>query len=115
MNQTDLHGITLQHFLAVSAILFSLGAGLIVMRRNAVLVLMGLELVLNAAALNFVAFSRFGQPARGESLTKLTGDATTIFVIVIAAAEAAVALAIVLNIYNNFSTIDVEDIDALKE
>lgn len=105
--------IGLTHFLAVSAILFSLGAGLIIVRRNAVLVLMGLELVLNAAALNFVAFSRFvPQP---EHASKVTGDAVAAFVIVLAAAEAAVALAIVLNIYNNFSTIDVDEVDSLRE
>jgi NADH-quinone oxidoreductase subunit K len=69
--------------------------------------------VLNAAALNFVAFSRFVPPSDGGS--RLTGDAVTAFVILIAAAEAAVALAIVLNIYNNFSTIDVEEIDKLRE
>jgi NADH-quinone oxidoreductase subunit K len=106
--------IGLTHYLVVSALLFALGAGLIVTRRNAVLILMGLELVLNAAALNFVAFSRF-VPSVERPASRLTGDATTAFVILIAAAEAAVALAIVLNIYNNFSTIDVEDVDSLKE
>ncbi len=105
--------IGLTHFLVVSSILFAAGAALIVTRRNAVLVLMGLELVLNAAAVNFIAFSRFVPSV--ERASRLTGDAVTAFVIVIAAAEAAVALAIVLNIYNNFSTIDVEEIDSLRE
>jgi NADH:ubiquinone oxidoreductase subunit K len=105
--------IGLTHFLVVSAVLFALGAGLVIIRRNAVLVLMGLELILNAAALNFVAFSRFVPSA--ERSSRLTGDAVTAFVIVLAAAEAAVALAIVLNIYNNFSTIDVDEVDSLRE
>jgi NADH-quinone oxidoreductase subunit K len=108
-----MNGIGLVHYLVVSAILFSLGAGLIIVRRNAVLVLMGLELVLNAAALNFVAFSRFVPQANGAP--RVTGDAVTAFVIVLAAAEAAVALAIVLNIYNNFATIDVDEVDTLRE
>ena len=101
--------ISLEHYLVVSALLFAIGATLIVVRRNAVLVLMGLELVLNAAAVNFIAFSRF----RGDKAP--TGDAITLFVIVIAAAEAAVALSIVLNLFNTFSTIDVDEVDELKE
>lgn len=106
--------IGLTHFLVVSALLFSLGVALIIVRRNAVLVLMGLELVLNSAALNFVAFSRFIPNQEGRTAL-VTGDAVTAFVIVLAAAEAAVALAIVLNIYNNFSTIDVDEVDDLRE
>src|SRR3954471_10110902 len=109
--------ISLQHYLVVSAILFAIGVTLIVVRRNAVLVLMGLALVLNAAALNFVAFSRYTAQKGGQTMpgSHVTGDATTIFVIVIAAAEAAVALSIVLNIYNTFSTIDVDEVDELRE
>ncbi len=108
-------GIGLEHFLVVSAFLFAAGASLIVMRRNSVLVLMGLELVLNAAALNFIAFSRFSKPVHESRSGALTGDAIAIFAIILAAAEAAVALAIVLNIYNNFKTIDVDEVDALRE
>jgi len=103
--------IGLNHFLLVSACLFAIGTGLVITRRNAVMVLMGLELIINAAAVNFVAFSRFVPSVRQH----LTGDATAIFAIVIAAAEAAVALAIVLNLYNTFSTINVDEIDTLKE
>lgn len=107
--------IGLNHFLLVSAALFAMGTGLIITRRNAVMVLMGLELVLNAAGLNFVAFSRF-HPELGQSMqTMLSGDATTVFAIVLAAAEAAVALAIVLNIYNTFGTIDMDEVDSLRE
>jgi NADH:ubiquinone oxidoreductase subunit K len=103
--------ISLQHYLVVSALLFAIGATLIVVRRNAVLVLMGLELVLNAAAVNFIAFSRHVKTVSAP----VTGDAVTIFVIVIAAAEAAVALAIVLNLFNTFNTIDVDEADELRE
>lgn len=103
--------IGLSHFLTVSAVLFAMGTGLIVTRRNAVMVLMGLELVLNGAALNFVAFSRFVPKVQ----SMLAGDATTIFVIVLAAAEAAIALAIVLNLYNTFNTIDLDEADSLRD
>ncbi|MHC4393405.1 MAG: NADH-quinone oxidoreductase subunit NuoK [Planctomycetota bacterium] len=84
---------------------------LIITRRNAVMVLMGLELVLNGAALNFVAFSRFNPNVQNH----LSGDVSVIFLIVVAAAEAAVALAIVLNLYNTFNTIDVDEADSLRE
>jgi NADH-quinone oxidoreductase subunit K len=107
--------IGLPHFLLVSAALFAIGTGLIITRRNAVMVLMGLELVLNAAGINFVAFSRFVPAASEGGRGFLSGDVTVVFLIVLAAAEAAVALAIVLNIYNTFSTIDVDEIDLLKE
>ena len=103
--------IGLTEYLVVGAALFAIGTALVITRRNAVMVLMGLELILNAAALNFVAFSRFIPGVRDH----LSGDVTTVFVIVIAAAEAAVALAIVLNLYNTFNTIDVDEIDSLKE
>ena len=103
--------ISLPHFLVVSALLFSIGCVLVIVRRNAVLVLMGIELILNAAALNFIAFSRYTR----VSGSPVEGDAATVFVIVVAAAEAAVALAIILNIFNNTDTIDVDEVDELKE
>jgi NADH-quinone oxidoreductase subunit K len=99
--------ITLDHFLVLSAILLSLGVFTILTQRNAVRVLMGVELVLNAASLNFVAFSRYGQ-------TGLTGQVVAIFIIVLAAAESAVALAIVLSIFRQMREIDVDDIDSLR-
>jgi NADH-quinone oxidoreductase subunit K len=99
---------SLPAYLAISAVLFCLGSYAIVSRRNAVSVLMGIELVLNAANLNFVAFSRF-------SSGDLRGQLFAIFVIVLAAAEAAVALAIILAIYHNFQTIDVNEIDTLRD
>lgn len=98
----------LNHFLFVSAVLFSLGIFGIVTRKNAVMVLMGVELILNAANINFVAFARYGNFG-------LQGQLYALFVIVLAAAEAAVALAIVLNIYKTFTTVNVDEIDTLKE
>ena len=98
----------LSHFLVLSAILFSLGLFAILTRRNAIMVLMGIELVLNAANINFVAFSRY-------VATKLDGQVVAIFVIILAAAEAAIALAIVLNIYQNFNTVNVDEINQLKD
>lgn len=97
----------LEHYIVLSAILFSLGLYAILTRRNAILVLMGVELVLNAANINFLAFSRY-------SFGTLEGHLVAMFVIVLAAAEAAIALAIVLNIYQTFSTINVDELTQLK-
>jgi NADH-quinone oxidoreductase subunit K len=98
----------LTHFLVLSALLFSLGVFAILTRRNAIMVLMGIELVLNAANINFVAFSRYSVPG-------FDGQAVALFVIILAAAEAAIALAIVLNIYQNFNTVNVDDLNKLKD
>jgi NADH-quinone oxidoreductase subunit K len=100
--------VTVTHFVLVSAALFSLGLFAVLTRRNAILVLMGIELILNSANINFIAFARFGG-------TNLDGQAAAVFVIILAAAEAAVALAIVLNIYQRFHTVNVDDINKLKE
>lgn len=103
--------ITVSHYLAVGAVLFVTGAVCMATKRNALGVLMGIELVLNGANLNFVAFgSKF---LRKESLG-IDGELMALFVIVLAAAEAAVALAIALNFYNNHTTIDVDHADELK-
>jgi NADH:ubiquinone oxidoreductase subunit K len=103
--------ITVSHYLAVGALLFVAGAVCMATKRNALGVLMGIELVLNGANVNFVAFgSRF---FRRETLG-LDGELIALFVIVLAAAEAAVALAIALNFYNNHTTIDVDNADDLK-
>ena len=104
--------IGLPHFLTISAILFALGIYGIVTRRNAVMLLMGIELVLNAANINFVAFSRFA-PAGSPGM--MTGQIASIFVIALAACEAAVALAIVLNIYKRFGTINVDELEMLRD
>jgi len=101
-------GIPLEYYVAVSAVVFGIGVLIIVLRRNAIAVLMGLELLLNAAGLNFIAFSKFVTPG------KVDGQIFTLFIIVIAAAEAALALAITLNIFNNLNTIEVDEARALK-
>src|SRR5947209_5293945 len=99
--------ITLTHYLIVSACLFTCGLLTIMLKRNAIAILMGVELVLNAANVNLVAFNHFFHPGTPGSPT-LHGQIFALFVIVLAAAEAAVALAIFLNFYNNFTTIDVD-------
>jgi NADH:ubiquinone oxidoreductase subunit K len=99
--------ITLQHYLVVSAALFSLGMLGLLSRRNAVVVLMSIELILNAANVNLVAFSRF---AAGN----LDGQIFGVFVIVVAASEVAVALAIVLTLYRLRRTPNLDEADILK-
>ena len=99
---------SLNNYLFIAAILFSLGMFGVITRRNGIAVLMGVELILNAANINFVAFSRFGG-------MNFDGHIFALFVIVLAAAEAAVALAIVINIYNNLHSINVDDASSMSE
>ena len=99
--------LTVQHYLIVSAALFSLGVLGILTRRNAVNVLMGIELVLNSANIKLVSFSRYGTGNLG-------GQLFAVFVIVIAAAEVAVALAIVLTMYRLRRTPNLDEADILK-
>ncbi len=99
--------VGLAHFLTVSAILFSLGLFAVMKRRNAVGILMGVELMLNASNINFVAFSRYVDHS-------IDGQIMAAFVIVLAAAEAAVALAIVLAMYRNFGTANADTVNSLK-
>lgn len=106
--------VGLFHYLVVSALVFAIGMAVIITRRNAIAVLMGVELVLNAAALNFIAFGRF-VVAEGALHHDLRGQVAAIFIIVLAAAEAAVALAIVLNLYTNFDTVEVDAPSLLRE
>jgi NADH-quinone oxidoreductase subunit K len=100
--------ITLSHFLVVGALLFALGIYTVATRRNAVGVLMGVELILNGANVNFVAFERY-------VVGGVTGHVFALFVIVLAAAEAAVGLAIVLALFQTFRSIDVRSMDAMRE
>jgi len=102
------------HYLVVGAVLFTAGVACMAVKRNALGVLMGIELVLNGANVNFVAFS--SSYLRGEEAASLglDGQAIALFVILLAAAEAAVALAITLNFYNNHATVDVDRADDLK-
>ncbi len=99
--------ITLNTYLYISAILFVLGLIAVLSRRNAVAVLMGVELILNSANINLVAFNHFGGGT-------LSGQVFAIVVIVLAAAEAAVALAVILNIYYRTSSINVDNINNLQ-
>lgn len=99
--------IGLQHYLALAAFLFCCGLGVMATKRNAVGVLIGVELVLNAAALNFVAFSKY-------AAVPIDGQIATLFVIVLAAAEAAIAIAIFVNYYRSLATIDVDQGTALR-
>jgi NADH:ubiquinone oxidoreductase subunit K len=103
MNDVGLTG-----YLVLGAVLFVCGALCMAMKRNAIGVLMGIELVLNGANINFVAFARYN-PA-----FELEGQIFALFVIVMAAAEAAIALAIVLNFYNNHMSVDVDTAEELK-
>ncbi|MCY7390601.1 MAG: NADH-quinone oxidoreductase subunit NuoK [Leptolyngbyaceae cyanobacterium CAN_BIN12] len=98
----------LQYFLIVAAALFCIGIYGLINSRNAVRVLMSVELMLNAVNLNFMAFSNFLDPL------DVKGQVFTVFVIAIAAAEAAIGLAIVLAIYRNRDTVDMEQFNLLK-
>ena len=99
--------MTLQHYLLVSAALFSLGIFGVMTRKNAVNVLMGIELILNSANINLVAFSKY-------SSSGIDGQMFAVFVIVVAAAEVAVALAIVLTMYRMIKTVNLDQADTLK-
>ena len=100
--------IGLNHYLLLGAFLFVCGVVCMASKRNAIGVLMGVELVLNGATINFVAFAHF------NAAFVVEGQIFALFVIVLAAAEAAVALAIVLNFYNNHATVDVDTAEELK-
>lgn len=98
--------VGLQHFLVVGLMLFCLGLFCVLTRRNAIGVLMGVELILNGANVNYIAFSRFGAGS-------YDGQVYSIFVIMLAAAEAAIGLAIVLSIYRRARSIDVAELQGL--
>jgi NADH-quinone oxidoreductase subunit K len=103
----------LHHYLFLAALLFVCGLTTMLLKRNAIGILMGVELILNAANINLVAFNHFAYAgAAGRPL--MDGQIFALFIIVFAAAEAAVALAIFLNFYNSFTTIDVERAQNLK-
>jgi NADH:ubiquinone oxidoreductase subunit K len=106
--------VGVSHFMVVGAIMFVSGVVCMATKRNALGVLMGIELVLNGANVNFVALSSEALTRSPHGGIGLDGQFIALFVIVLAAAEAAVALAIVLNFYNNHSTIDVDRADELK-
>lgn len=99
--------IGLSHYLIISAALFSLGIMGVLTRKNAVNVLMGVELILNSANINLVAFSKF-------TAANLNGQIFAVFIIVIAAAEAAVGLAIILSMYRIIKSVNLDKADTLK-
>lgn len=94
-------------YLGLGALLFLLGVALVLTRRNAIMVLMGIELMLNAANVNFVAFSRYNQPA-------IEGQMAALFVIVLAAAEVAVGLGLILNLFRRKGSIDLAKAQELQ-
>jgi NADH-quinone oxidoreductase subunit K len=102
-------GITLYHFLVLSLIVFGLGMYCVLSRRNAIGILMGVELILNSANINYLAFNFYG-----GTKTHYDGQVFAIFVIMLAAAEAVIGLAVVLAIYQNFKTIDVSATETMS-
>ena len=104
--------IGLPHYLFISSLLAALGIVAVTSRRNAVAILMGIELLLNAAALNFIAFSHYVVPA--SPAAALDGQLFAIFIIVLAAAEAAVALAIIIAIYHRLRSINADELVEMK-
>jgi NADH:ubiquinone oxidoreductase subunit K len=101
-------GIPLVYFLILAALMFFIGVYGFLTRRNLITILMSLELILNSVNINFVAFNRYLYPH------KLEGFFFSLFVIAVAASEAAVAIAIIINIYRRFTTINVENVDTMK-
>ncbi|HEX8188744.1 MAG TPA: NADH-quinone oxidoreductase subunit NuoK [Pyrinomonadaceae bacterium] len=102
----------LSKFLIIGALLFSIGVAGVLTRRNIIVIFMSIELILNAANLNFIAFSRYLQEQGGANA--VAGQVFTVFIIVVAAAEAAIGLGLVIALYRNRETIFVDKIDLLK-
>ena len=102
----------LSKFLIIGALLFSIGVAGVLTRRNIIVIFMSIELILNAANLNFIAFSRYLQEQ--GSANAVAGQVFTVFIIVVAAAEAAIGLGLVIALYRNRETIFVDKIDLLK-
>lgn len=103
--------IALSHFLVLAAIIFSIGiAGIILNRKNVIILLMCIELMLLAVNTNFIAFSRYLNAPAGDT----TGQIFVFFILTVAAAEAAIGLAILVVLFRNRGTINVQDLDSLK-
>jgi NADH-quinone oxidoreductase subunit K len=102
----------LSKFLVVGALLFIIGVAGVLVRRNIIVIFMSIELILNAANINFIAFSRYLQET--GSVNAIAGQVFAVFVIVVAAAEAAIGLGIVIALYRNRETIWIDEIDLLK-
>jgi NADH:ubiquinone oxidoreductase subunit K len=110
--QESLKHPDLSKFLVVGALLFIIGVAGVLARRNIIVIFMSIELILNAANLNFIAFSRYLQDT--GNVNALAGQVFTVFIIVVAAAEAAIGLGIVIALYRNKETIWIDQIDILK-
>jgi len=108
------HAHQAQHYLVLAALLFALGAAGVVVRRNAIIVLMSIELMLNAVNLTFLAFSRFPLVPNSPMGSFLSGHAAVFFVIATAAAEAAVGLAILIAVFRSRTSVNVDEFDTLK-
>ncbi len=102
----------LSKFLVIGALLFAIGVAGVLVRRNIIVIFMSIELILNAANLNFIAFARYLQDA--GNMNAVAGQVFTVFIIVVAAAEAAIGLGIVIALYRNRETIFVDKIDLLR-
>ena len=110
--QNSLQHPDISKFLIIGALLFSIGVAGVLTRRNIIVIFMSIELILNAANLNFIAFSRYLQES--GSMNAVAGQVFTVFIIVVAAAEAAIGLGLVIALYRNRETIFVDKIDLLK-
>lgn len=103
-----LHGISINHFLVVSTLMFFIGIYGFLTRKNLITLLMSIELILNSVNINLVVFNRYLFPGQ------LQGHFFALFIIGIAASEAAVAIALIINIYRKFTSIEVDDVDEMK-
>jgi NADH:ubiquinone oxidoreductase subunit K len=103
-----IHNIPIHYFLVVSTMMFFTGVTGFIIRRNLITILMSVELMLNAVNINFVVFNRYLFP------DQLQGHFFALFIVAIAAAEAAVAIALIINIYRKYSSIEIEDVDEMK-
>jgi NADH:ubiquinone oxidoreductase subunit K len=103
-----IQGIPLHYFLIISTLMFFIGVYGFLTRKNMITILMSIELILNAVNINFVAFNKYLFP------NQMQGLFFTLIVIAVAAAEAAVAIAIIINIYRNFRSIDVDNVNEMK-
>lgn len=100
--------ITLTHFLVVSACIFCIGLYTVIAKRNAIMILVGIELMINAAILNLVSFGKYDK-------VNYSGQIFALFAIVLAAASVAVGLAIILNVYRHYKTINPDNITDLRD
>ncbi len=103
-----IQGISIEHFLVVSTIMFFTGVYGFIVRRNLITMLMSVELILNSVNINFLVFNRYLYP------DQMQGHFFSLFIVGIAAAEASVAIALIINIYRNLQNIDVENINEMK-